>query len=138
MQVADTSAWVISRRVGGAVRERFDSALVAGTLVTCDMVRMELLHSTRSHEEFRVRRRQLGLVQACPIGPREWRRALNVYEALAERGGLHHRSVNHPDLLIASAAESAGYEVVHYDQDYELISEITGQPTRWIVPKGSV
>lgn len=138
MEIADTSAWIISRRVGGEIRERFDEALVAGALVTCDMVRLELLHSTRSHEEFRARRRQLERVQACPIGEREWRRALTVYEALAERGGLHHRSVKHPDLLIASAAESAGYEILHYDQDYDRISEITGQPTRWIVPKGSV
>lgn len=138
MELADTSAWIISRRVGGDVRERFDGALLAGTLVTCDMVLLELLHSARSHEEFRTRRRELELIQACPIGEREWRRALTVYEALAERGGLHHRAVKHPDLLIASAAESAGFAVLHYDQDYDRISEISGQPTRWIVPQGSV
>jgi len=138
MELADTSAWIISRRVGGEVRERFDRSLLAGTLVTCDMVRLELLHSTRSHEEFRARRRELELIQACPIGEREWRQAITVYAALAERGGLHHRSVKHPDLLIASAAESAGCALLHYDQDYDRISQITGQPTRWIVPRGSV
>jgi len=56
---------------------------------------------------------------------------------MAERGSLHHRSVKHPDLLVALAAESAGYGILHYDQDYDRISEITGQPTRWIVPQGS-
>jgi len=138
MDLADTSAWIISRRVGGEVRDDFDGALLAGALVTCDMVRLELLYSTRSHEELRARRRELGLIQTCPIGEREWRRALTVYEALAEGGGLHHRSVKHPDLLIAAAGESAGCEILHYDQDYDRISEITGQRTRWIVPKGSV
>lgn len=137
MELADTSAWVISRRLGDEVRERFDRALLAGTLVTCEMVKLELLHSTSNAEELRARRRELDLVQSCPIEGREWKRAIRVYEALAERGGLHHRSVKHPELLIASAAESAGYGVLHYDQDYDRISEITRQPTRWIVPQGS-
>lgn len=138
MELADTSAWIISRRLGGEIREEFDRGLLAGTLVTCEMVKLELLHSARNYEEFRTRRRELDLVQSCPIEEREWRRAIRVYEALAERGGLHHRSVKHPDLLIGSAAESAGYGVLHYDEDYDRIAEITGQSARWIVPRGSV
>jgi hypothetical protein len=26
----------------------------------------------------------------------------------------------------------------HYDADYDLIAEITGQPTQWVVPRGTV
>ena len=42
------------------------------------------------------------------------------------------------DLLIAAAAESADLVVLHYDSDFDLISEATGQPTEWIVPAGTV
>jgi predicted nucleic acid-binding protein len=34
-----------------------------------------------------------------------------------------------PDLLIAAIAERAGLVVLHRDKDFDLISEITGQPT---------
>jgi predicted nucleic acid-binding protein len=74
----------------------------------------------------------------CPIGPREWSRALDVYEMLAHQGGMHQRRVQHYDLLIAAAAESAGVPVLHYDADFDVIAGITGQPTRWIAPRGSL
>jgi hypothetical protein len=28
--------------------------------------------------------------------------------------------------------------VVHYNKDFDLIAEVTGQPSEWIVPKGSL
>ena len=27
--------------------------------------------------------------------------------------------------------------LVHYDEDYDRISAITGQPTRWVTPRGT-
>jgi predicted nucleic acid-binding protein len=63
---------------------------------------------------------------------------LDVYETLAHQGGMHHRRVKHVDLLIAAAAESAGMALLHYDADFETIAAITGQPTRWIAPRGSL
>jgi predicted nucleic acid-binding protein len=74
----------------------------------------------------------------CPIGGAEWERALWVYGELAKQGGAHQRSVKHPDLLIAAAAEAAEITVLHYDEDYERIAEITGQPHRWLAAKGSL
>jgi predicted nucleic acid-binding protein len=46
--------------------------------------------------------------------------------------------VKHPDLLIAAAAEAADVAVLHYDEDYDRIAAITGQPTRWLAPKGTL
>jgi predicted nucleic acid-binding protein len=43
-----------------------------------------------------------------------------------------------PDLIIAAVAERHGMGIVHYDEDYDRIAAITGQPTRWIAPRGSV
>ena len=28
--------------------------------------------------------------------------------------------------------------VLHYDTDFDLIATVTGQPTQWVVPRGSV
>jgi predicted nucleic acid-binding protein len=129
---------VWTRTVGGEVRERFDELLVDGQIAVCDMVRLELLYSARNAKEFSSLRDDLAVLQACPIGAREWARALEVYGALADEGGLHHRSVKHPDLLIAAAAESAGLAVVHYDEDFDRIANVTGQPVRWLAPRGSL
>jgi predicted nucleic acid-binding protein len=138
VQLADTSAWVWTRAVGGELRVAFDEDLVEGRIATCDMVRLELLYSTRNAAEFTSLRRELEALPNCPVGVDEWRRALEVYEELAGQGGLHHRSVSHQDLLIAGAAEAAGIPVLHYDEDYDRIASITGQDVRWLAPRGSL
>ena len=113
---------------------------MAGRIATCAAVKLELLHSARNPGEFTFRRGQLDLLPQCLIGPAEWDRALDLYEAVCRGGPGNdaHRRVNHPDLLIAAAAEAAGVPVLHYDADFDLIAGITGQPVRWIAPKGSV
>ena len=107
-------------------------------MATCDMVRLELLHSAQSASEFRALREELEALPDCPIGKEQWERALEVYEQLTHQGGLHHRAVRHPDLLIAAAAEATGVTVLHYDEDYDRIAAITGQQVRWIAPRGSL
>jgi predicted nucleic acid-binding protein len=54
-------------------------------------------------------------------------RAVEVQAALADRG--HHRAPSIPDLLIAATAELALLTVLHVDKDFDLIAELTGQPT---------
>jgi len=53
-------------------------------------------------------------------------RAVAVQRLLAERG--QHRAPSIPDLLIAAAAELNHRTVLHFDKDFDLIAEITGQP----------
>ena len=138
MELADTSAWVWTRAVGGELRAMFDDAIIEGDVASCDMVSLELLYSARNAAEFTSLRGELEALPNCPIGTEEWQRALYVYEQLAHRGGLHHRAVRHPDLLIAAAAESAGIAVLHYDEDYDRIAAITGQDVHWLAPRGSL
>ena len=71
------------------------------------------------------------------IGPRVWRRAVEVLELFAEQGPKHHDEFV-PDLLVAAAAERAELPVLHYDRHFELIAEVTGQPVRAIAPLGSL
>ena len=56
--------------------------------------------------------------------------------AFVERG--RHRSVGVADLLLAATAAIERLTVLHYDADFDLIAEITGQPTEWVVPRGSI
>ncbi len=138
-ELADTSAWVWSRRRAyPELRHALDTALVDGEVVTCDMVRLELLHSARNPTEFAELREELAALGDCPIGKDQWARALWVYEQLSMQGGASQRSVKHPDLLIAAAAEAADVVVLHYDEDYDRIAEITGQPMHWLAPAGSL
>ena len=136
-ELADTSAWTASAR-DTELRRTFDVAVSRREVATCGAVAFELLHGARNAAEFTEMRTGLDRLPQCPIGPREWRRALGVLEMLAHRGGMHHRRVKHPDLLIAAAAESAGLTLLHYDAHFDVIAEITGQPTRWIAPRGSL
>lgn len=137
IELADTSAWFASRR-NADVRLAFDEQVLRGEISTCDAAKLELLLTARNGPELSARRTELDLLPQCPIAPREWRRALDVYETLAHQGGVHHRRVKHPDLLIAAAAESAGMTLLHYDSDFDTIAAVTGQTTRWIAPRGSL
>jgi hypothetical protein len=138
VQLADTSAWVWTRAVGGGLRTALDEDVIDGQVATCDMVRLELLYSARNATEFTSLRVELDALPNCETGVDEWQRALDVYGRLARQGGLHHRSVRHPDLLIAAAAEARGIPVLHYDEDYDRIAAITGQEVRWLAPRGSL
>jgi|HubBroStandDraft_6_1064221.scaffolds.fasta_scaffold439496_3 predicted nucleic acid-binding protein len=137
MQLADTSAWQLSRRRPD-LQASFTQKTVEGLIGTCAMVSLELLQGVRNGREFDERRVEMEELPQCSIAEREWSRAIDVYGKLAQQGGSHQRSVGHADLLIAAAAESAGVELLHYDEDFDRIAAITGQPTRWIVPRGSL
>jgi predicted nucleic acid-binding protein len=54
-------------------------------------------------------------------------RAVEVLRLLATRG--HHRGPSIPDLMIAAMAETAGLTVLHHDKHFDLVAEITDQPT---------
>lgn len=137
IELADTSAWT-NRRKDPAVAEDFASRVRAGEIATCEMVELEMLFGTREIGEFREVRDDFEALRQVPISAWAWRRALDVFESLAEEGSLHHRRVALTDLLIAAAAETAGLRVCHYDSDFERIAEVTGQPVRAIAPLGSL
>jgi predicted nucleic acid-binding protein len=136
--LADTSVWGKRHLLGPAVRAWFDQAVVAQAIATCDVVKSELLYSTRNVEEYRAQRGRLAHLPFCPIGPPQWERAFDVWELFAAEGGLHHRRVKFADCLIAAAAEAMALPLLHYDADFDAIAGHTGQPVRAIVPLGSL
>lgn len=132
----DTSAW--HRSTKPAVAAAWRAALDADEVGLCDQVRLEILWSARSHPDYVAVAAELGGLRPIPMTGATYGRALEVQQALAAVGGLHHRSVKMADLLIAATAEAAGAVVWHYDADYDRIAAVTGQATEWIVPRGSL
>lgn len=118
------------------VRQRLEPIIEAGEAATCTITDLEVLYSARNHGDFEsIRRRRALAYEKAPIGEEILERAISIQEELAKSG--RHR-VPIPDLIIAAAAEAAGLIVLHYDADYELIAEVTGQPVEWVVPRASV
>lgn len=118
------------------VRAVLEPLVLAGEIATCGLIDLELLYSARDGKTYEALAALLGSMPRAPIDDEIIDRALQVQGALAKRG--HHRAVPLPDLIIAACAERAGLTVLHYDADYELIAEVTGQPHRWVVERGRV
>jgi hypothetical protein len=129
----DKSVW--ARLTQPAVRAALTPHVDRGLVGTCSVIDLEILYSARTgpeHEHFRLER---SAFEYFPMTDEITQRAIEVQGLLARRA--QHRSVSIPDLLIAATAERYALTVLHYDGDYERIASITGQPTEWIVPRGS-
>jgi predicted nucleic acid-binding protein len=136
LYLANTSAW--HRATHPAVAAAWQHRLATDSLATCALVRLEILYSARSAADYDRLSAEILALHQLPCGAGQFARALEVQHSLAGRGGLHHRSVKIPDLIIAATAEAAAAILWHYDEDYDRIAEITGQPVEWIAPRGSL
>lgn len=131
--VADTS--VLTRLASPAVKQTMGSLLGAGALARCVVSDLELGFSARNAGEWDVIQRALRPFATVELQPVDVARARGVQRTLAALG-LKGRKV--PDLLIAAAAERADLVLLHYDHDFDLIAEATGQQTEWVVERGSI
>jgi hypothetical protein len=133
--LADTSA--LARLRHRPVASVLGPLIEAGLVATCGVIEFELGWATRTGKEFDELRadRDTGY-EWLPTHDEDWRRALDVQVVLWRSGRI--RAVGFPDLLIAAVAERGRVTVLHYDNDYDLIAEVTGQPMQWVVPGGTV
>ncbi len=101
----------------------------------CQPVAFELGYSARSRDDYQQLTERLRAFAAVPVTDADHRRSLEVQGELCSRG--KHRALSLVDALVAAVAETRGLTVLHYDSDFELVAEITGQPQEWIVKRGS-
>ena len=133
--LADTSALARLRHppVAAVLGPLVEAALVA----TCGVIEFELGWATRTGAEFdRLRADRDRGYEWLATHDEDWRRALDVQGMLWRAGKV--RAAGFPDLLVAAVAERERVTILHYDGDYELIAGLTGQPVRWVVPRGTV
>ena len=92
------------------------------------LTRLEIGYSARSARAYRRSNTETAL-SAMPVEyltPSIEDRAVAVQYALARVG--QHRAPSIADLLIAATAELCRLTVLHFDKDFDLIADITGQP----------
>lgn len=108
--------------------EEWASRIQRGLVRISTVTRLEVGYSARSADDSRraASRPPLSAMPIEYLTPTIEDRAVEVQVALADRG--QHRAPSIPDLLIAATAELAQLTVLHFDKDYELIADITGQP----------
>jgi predicted nucleic acid-binding protein len=104
-------------------------------LARTSMTDLEIGFSARSADEWDRLIAALGAFRRIDVEAHHFDRARQVQRRLAA-DGLRGRKV--PDLLIAAVAEATSLIVLHYDADFDHIATVTGQPTQWIVERGSV
>jgi predicted nucleic acid-binding protein len=133
--LADTSALARLRHL--PVAEVLGPLIETGLVATCGVIEFELAWAARTSAELDELRadRDAGY-EWLATQDEDWRRALQVQGELWRSGQM--RSVGLPDLLVAAVAEREHVTVLHYDADYDLVAQITGQPVRWVVPRGAV
>lgn len=135
LYLCDTSVLARARRhesVAQVITPLFD----AGTAATCAVTDLEVLFSARSPADYERLRGYQATLTTLPVTPEVCTRALDVQAELAAKS--QHRGASVPDLLIAACAEVNGATVLHYDSDYDLIASVTGQPTAWVAPRGTI
>jgi len=132
--LGDTSA--LARLRKPEIGDRLGPLLEAGLVARCTPTDLEAGFSSPdpvSHQTMREHR------EAWPFVVMDQSildRAVAVQDALATLS--LQRSAKIADLLIAAAAEAAELVVLHYDRDFDVIADVTGQPTEWIVEAGTV
>lgn len=134
MFLADRSA--LARLHLDPVGERLVPLLLAGRVATCAIVDLELGWSARRSLEWDAIMDERRGFPRVAVTAEVCERALAVQGLLAAKG--QHRAVPIADLLVAATAGSAGLVVLHYDADFELVAQATGQKMEWIVPRGRV
>jgi predicted nucleic acid-binding protein len=128
--LVDTSALARVRHHPG-VSSALLGPLKRGLIAHCEVTRLEMGMTARNMPEHRQLGELLDAMPQVPVTAADYARAWEVQGFLAGRG--MHRGIAVPDLLVAACAERLGLTVVHCDADFDLISAVTGQPTRWAV-----
>jgi hypothetical protein len=129
----DTS--VVSRLGAPAVRDVIDPLARAGQIGRAGITDLEVGYGSRNDREWDQDMADLSIFELVETTSDHVRRARQVQRLLASRS---QRGRKVPDLLIAAAAEQAGLTLLHYDADFDLIANVTGQDCKWVVAAGTV
>lgn len=132
--LADTS--VLTRLGNRDVRDAVAPLAEQGRVGRCVLSDLEVGYFARNANEWDALQQALTVFPVIiDVVSSDIDRAKETQRALAALG-LKGRRV--PDLLIAAVALRMELAVLHYDRDFELVEQVTGQPTRWVVDRGTI
>ncbi len=130
----DKSAW--ARLHHQAVVDKWHGDVASGKVAVTGIGMLEVLVSSTSARDFTDGRFELLGMPRVAVTEQIIDRAIDVQGEMVGRGT--HRAPGPADLILAACAEANGLTVLHYDHDFELIADVTGQPVEWLVPAGSI
>lgn len=96
---------------------------------------LEYFFSARNEREWDMLNETISIFEPVHVESRHFVRAAQVQRILATKS---QRGRKPPDLLVAAVAEDMGFTVLHYDADFDLIAEVTGQSCQWVIPAGTI
>lgn len=129
----DTSAW--ARAHHDAVRRRWTQALLDDRLRLSPAVRLEILLTARGGAAFDDLAEELSALAAAPLTATVVGAAHGAMRTLAHRSAGAQR-IPVVDYLVAAAAQEIGAAVLHYDSDFDTLSEILAFESVWLAPPG--
>ncbi len=133
--VVDTSAW--SRAHHAAVRDQWIETLLADRLRLLPAVKLEILLTARDGESFDDLLDELSALRTAPLSTPVLRAATAAMRALAHRSAGTHR-IPIVDYLTAASAQEINATVLHYDADYDVLSQVMSFESAWLAPPGSL
>lgn len=131
--LADTS--VFSRLSKPLVAATVSPLAAAGRIALCAPVIFELGFSARNATDHEAIISRLDAFELVPVTSDDHARAISIQSQLAKRGW--HRALSLVDALVAALAEAHSLVILHYDADFELIADITGQSHQWVAERGA-
>lgn len=119
--LVDTSVWLEvlpAKRGMAALRERIDALLAADAVATTGMIRLELLGSARTEQEWQRLSELLSALRPLPITEDHWDEAAKMGFHLRRQGVW----VPFTDLLIAAVAVKGDLVLLHRDRHFDRIA----------------
>ena len=129
--LADTSAWMLARRVPKA-RELLLAAVGRGEVAWCWPVRYELIVDARGPEGIAAVDRTLEGLREIAVDRTVQLGVLSAMRELASTGSHGAHRVPLTDLTVAVAAQTSGLAVLHFGRHFERLGRLLGVGTSWI------
>lgn len=134
--VADTSAW--ARAQDPAVASQWEAAALAGELIACPVITLELLYDAPDRDHVDAVSAAMADLPQAPITRSVTNAAISAMGELAARGAAGAHRVRVPDALIAAAAAERGCAVLHYDRHFDQLATVLGFTSQWVAEPGSI
>ena len=131
--LTDTS--VFARLTKPAVVAAFAPLAARRQVALSRPVVSDLGYAAQSPHDHREVAERLTSFQLVLTTDADHQRALEVQAQLAARS--NHRALSLVGALVA-ATEARDLTVLHYDADFELVAEVTGQDHQWVAPRRTV
>jgi predicted nucleic acid-binding protein len=129
--LVDTSAWMQARRDAGA-RDLLLAAIERGEMLWCWPVRYELTVDARGPDGIAAVESTLDGLREVPVDRGVQRAVLALMRELAADGSHGAHRFPFTDLTVATAAQYAGVDILHFDHHLEQLGGRLGVKAHWI------